>query len=128
MKRIHITSNQPRPCAEFKHDETTGAYVVKDRRGGINWYRFQEKILKLLLLPFAKECIKTRPGRIVQEDNAPAHATHYQQEVYDMWEIIKLLWPGNSPDLNAIEPTWFRMKRETTKQGPITSEKALKEA
>jgi len=51
--------------------------------------------------------MKTRPGTIVQEDNAPAHASHYQQEVYDLWEVIKLLWPGNSPDLNAIELTWF---------------------
>jgi hypothetical protein len=36
------------------------------------------------------------------------------------------LWPGNSPDLNAIEPTWFWMKRETTKKGPITSEAKLR--
>jgi len=27
-----------------------------------------------------------------------------------------------------IEPCWFWMKRETTKKGPITSNKALKEA
>jgi len=45
-----------------------------------------------------------------------------------MWGIQKLLWSGNSPDLNAIEPCWFWMKRETTKKGPITSEKELKEA
>jgi transposase len=45
-----------------------------------------------------------------------------------MWGIERLLWPGNPPDLNAIEPCWFWMKRETTKKGPITSEKELKEA
>lgn len=44
-----------------------------------------------------------------------------------MWGIEKLLWPGNSPDLNAIEPCWFWMKRQTTKRGPITNEKLLKE-
>ena len=26
-------------------------------------------------------------------------------------------WPGNSPDLNAIEPCWPWMKRMTTKEG-----------
>ena len=30
---------------------------------------------------------------------------------------MKLLWPANSPDLNAIEPCWFWMKRQTTKRG-----------
>lgn len=33
--------------------------------------------------------------------------------------IAKLNWPANSPDFNAIKPTWFWMKRETTKNGPI---------
>jgi hypothetical protein len=45
-----------------------------------------------------------------------------------MWQIIKLLWPGNSPNLNAIKPTWFWIKKETTKQGLITSEAKLREA
>ena len=62
----------------------------------------------------------------VQEDKAPAHKSQYQQEIFDLWEIQRLLWPGNSPDLNAIEPTWFWMKRETTKKGPLTSNKKLK--
>ena len=77
MNRIHITRNQPGPRAQFKHDKSTGAYIVKEGKGGINWYRYQEKILKPLLLPFAKECIKTRPGTIMQEDNAPAYASHH---------------------------------------------------
>jgi transposase len=66
------------------------------------------------------------PGTLVQEDNAPAHRSRYQQEVFDAWEIQRFLWPGNSPDLNAIEPTWFWMKRETTKKGPIHSNAQLK--
>ena len=45
-----------------------------------------------------------------------------------MWEIKKLLWPGNSPDLNAIKLAQFQIKRETTKKGAFTSEKALKKA
>ena len=43
-------------------------------------------------------------------------------------DIERLLWPGNSPDLNAIEPAWFWMKRETTKKGAITSNEKLKAA
>jgi hypothetical protein len=29
--------------------------------------------------------------------------------------------------LNAIEPTWFWMKRQTTKKGPVTSNEKLRE-
>jgi hypothetical protein len=62
----------------WKHNEETGAFVVKNGRGGINWYRYQKEILIPKLLPFAKECQKDRPETIVQEDNAPAHKSHYQ--------------------------------------------------
>ena len=37
-----------------------------------------------------------------------------------------MLWPSNSPDLNAIDPTWFYMKKETTKKGPTSNRKKLK--
>ncbi len=121
-----ITRSKPMP--EFKHTPKWGLIEVKKGRGGINWYRYQEKILRPKLLPFVKRCLLIRPKTQVQEDNAPAHKSKYQEEVFSMWGIMKLLWPGNSPDLNAIEPCWFWMKRETTKKGPITSEKELKEA
>jgi hypothetical protein len=129
IDRIRITrSGVPGPKPKFKHDESTGAYVRKDGKGGIDWYRYQEKILKPLLLPFAKRLKEKLGWVIVQEDGAPAHSSKYQEEVFELWEICKLLWPGNSPDLNAIEPTWFWMKRETTKKGPITSNAELKAA
>ena len=35
----------------------------------------------------------------------------------NMMEVIRLLWCPNSPDLNMIEPTWFYLKRQTTKNG-----------
>ena len=31
--------------------------------------------------------------------------------------VLRLFWPGNSPDLNMIEPCWNWMKRETTRKG-----------
>lgn len=62
------------------------------------------------------------------EDGAAAHSSRYALEVYNMWEIQKMLWPANSPDLNVIEPCWFWMKRETTKKGPIFGENELREA
>jgi hypothetical protein len=65
MRRIHITRNQPGKRAQFKHTEETGAYVLNDGKGGINWWRYQKTILIPKLLPFAQECKRERPGAIV---------------------------------------------------------------
>jgi len=125
-KKHRVTRAKPIP--PFKHTAKWGLIEVKKGRGGINWYRYQEKILRPKLLPFAKKCLGIRPKTVVQEDNAPAHVSKYQEEVFSMWGIMRLLWPGNSPDLNAIEPCWFWMKRDTTKRGAIHTKAALKEA
>ena len=50
---------------------------------------------------------------IVQKDKAPSHNSKYQAEIFSINEICKLLWPGNFPDLNMIEPAWPWLKRET---------------
>jgi hypothetical protein len=83
-------------------------------------------ILEKKLLPFAKEYKQARPGTIVQEDNAPAYAHCHQASVYCLWEIMKLIWPANSLDLNAIEPYWAWMKRQTIKRGVASGMKQLK--
>jgi hypothetical protein len=55
-------------------------------------------------IPFAKECKLKRPLTLVQEDEAPAHAHHYQASIYALHDVARLLWPGNSPDLNEVKP------------------------
>ena len=128
LHRLHATRSQTGPHATFKHTKETGAFVLEEGKGGINWYQYQMKVLKPLLLPFAKKLLQKFGKVKVQEDNAKPHASIYNQKVFQIEEIQRLLWPGNSPDLNAIEPTWFWMKRETTKKGAITSNAELKEA
>lgn len=69
---------------------------------------------------------------IIQEDNAPSHAHEYIGKVYSLQGVMRMLWPGNSPDLNMIEVCWPWMKRETTRHGaPRTraeAERAWKKA
>lgn len=63
---------------------------------------------------------------IILEDKAPSHNSKYQTKVFVLHQICKLFWPGNSPDLNMIEPAWPWMKRETCKLGPPrTREEAM---
>ncbi len=102
--------------AVWKWDAAHGKLERKGR-GGIDWYRYQNVILKKKLLPFAQKCKETRPNTIVVEDGAPSHASKHQTKVFLDAQIVQSFWPGNSPDLNMIEPCWPWMKRETTKKG-----------
>ena len=63
---------------------------------------------------------------MIQEDGAPSHSSRYQQEVFDIWEIVRFLWLVNSPDLNIIEPCWFWMKRRTAEKGTIKLREQLR--
>ena len=48
-----------------------------------------------ILIPFAKECMIERPNTIVLEDHAPAHSHHFQQRIYDFYEVERMIeWPG----------------------------------
>ena len=56
-------------------------------------------------MPFAQEIKAIKPRTIVQEDGAPAYITKENRRIWLDFGVTKLLWPGNSPDLNIIEPT-----------------------
>ena len=68
---------------------------------------------------------------MVQEDIAPSHANSYQKAVFMSFDILRLMWPGNSPDLNMIETCWAWMKQKTQFKGAprtrATAEKAWKQ-
>ena len=82
-------------------------------------------ILKKKLLPFAKAHTLAYPGTIVQEDRAPAHKSKHNIPLFSLARVAKLFWPGNSPDLNVIEPCWWWMKLQTTRKGASTSKAEL---
>ena len=49
---------------QWKWNKKNGK-LARGSKGGIDWYRYQTKILFPKLFPFAKECEKDRPGTIV---------------------------------------------------------------
>ena len=116
LKRLGLR-NLPGVKPQWKWDVKHGKLERTKGGGGIDWYRYQTVVLIPKLFPFAKECMESYADTIVQEDKAPSHAHHYQQVVYNLAAVKRLLWCGNSPDLNPIEPCWPWMKRNTTKKG-----------
>ena len=121
MKRMGLR-NPGGKKPTWKFTEKTGK-LTRSGKGGIDWYRYQQKILLAKLIPFAKSCQIDRPNTIVQEDKAPSHASKQQQQLFMDAGVLRLLWPGNSPDLNMIEPCWLWMKRETSRKGPPRNRK-----
>jgi hypothetical protein len=87
--------------------------VQKPGHREIDWYRSQKYILLDKLLPFAK---KLGPEAIVQKDKAPLHTHFAQAKIFSIHQVKRLLWCGNSLDLNIIEPVWPELKRRTTRR------------
>ncbi|KAI1512890.1 Tc1 [Pyrenophora tritici-repentis] len=117
MKRMGLR-NKPGRTPQWRWTKETGK-LSRDSGRGIDWWRYQTQVLIPKLIPFAKECQKGRPCTVVQEDKAPSHAHYAQQLVYSREGVEKLLWCGNSPDLNAIEAAWPWLKRRTTRKGAL---------
>jgi hypothetical protein len=111
--------------AQWRFTKANGKLVHEAKRGGIDWFRYLFQVVVPKIFPFAERCKETRPDTVVQEDRAGPHAHSMQGVFYDVFQIQRLLWPGNSPDLNAIKLCWMFLKKETTKDGlPRTHEEA----
>ena len=129
MEQMRLWSNMPRPKPKFWYKEN-GAYVLKDGKGGINQYWYQDEVLKPYLLPFAKECKEGGsnywPDIVVMENGALGYKLVYSNKLYISWEVVRMLWLANSLDLNIIEPCQFYMKVEITKKGAIYLDEELR--
>jgi transposase len=115
MRRLGLR-NKPGKKPIWRFTKKRGK-LIREKGDGIDWYCYQTQILIPKLIPFAQEYEKTRAGIIVQEDKAPCHAHHAQAAIYSMHKVKRMLWCGNSPDLNMIEPGWYHLKRVTSKKG-----------
>lgn len=57
---------------------------------------------------------------VVQEDGASLHISSFKDNLYSLSGVTQLLWPGNSPDLNMIEPAWPHAACEADATFPAT--------
>ena len=79
--RLRGRANVLRTKPLFRHEENR-VYALNDGKGGINWYRHQDEVLKPLLFLFAKECQRDRLGTVVIEDEASPHISYYLAKCY----------------------------------------------
>ena len=100
----------------------------KTAKGGIDWYRYQIYVLLPRLIPFIHEVIEKYGECFLVQDGAPAHNAWQQTELLEIQGLTVLPWPGNSPDLNQIEPCWYHLKQCTSKQPypPTKKESTIK--
>lgn len=64
---------------------------------------------------------------LIQKNKTSLYNSKYQTEILSLHNLIYLLWPGNFPNSNIIEPCWSWLKKETCKIGiPKTRENMIK--
>jgi transposase len=90
-------------------------------RGGIDGYRQWEEVLKPLLMPFVEELKKEGRNVYVLEDNALAHRSDIDTHFFKVTDVVKLLWPPNIPDANAIEQAWPWLRQHIMKDVPYST-------
>jgi hypothetical protein len=105
IRRINLR-NPGGKKPQWRWNQSTGKLVRRSQASGIDFWRYSREVMVPKLIPFTLECQKTRPDTLIQEDGAPAHAHGYQGPIYKSYGVSRLIWPGNSPDLNAIELCW----------------------
>ena len=85
MSRLRVKANVSGRKPVFRHKENR-VYVLKDGKGGINWFRHQAKVLKPYLFPFVKQCKEALPNPrkdiIIIEDRAIAYSLAYSNKLY----------------------------------------------
>lgn len=73
------------------------------QRGGVDGYRHEQLVLWPKLFPFVRSQQEAGRQVVVLEDGAAAHNSQFDREFFIYSDIVKILWPGNSPDVNAAE-------------------------
>ncbi|GFU35686.1 transposable element Tcb1 transposase [Trichonephila clavipes] len=69
------------------------------------------------LLPTARDLFGNQSW-IFQDNNAPCHRAKVVQNWLKVHTVIRMSWPGQSPDLNPKENLWFKIGYEISKKKP----------
>ena len=85
--------------------QRTGLCIVN---GNLNAQRPVDEILQPVIVPFLG---RINQGAVLQDDNALPHRGRVLNEFIRQFNIRRLDWPANSPDLKPIEHIWDELGR-----------------
>ncbi|KJZ69608.1 hypothetical protein HIM_03090 [Hirsutella minnesotensis 3608] len=122
VRRIRLNKQIPGKKPAWRFTKKTGKWV-RSSKGGIDAIRYRHEVLLPLYFPF----LEGLPGSdwLAQEDNAAAHTSQRNKELWQERGFVCLTWPPNSPDLSPIEPAWYMLKRRTGSKKALFSRAQL---
>lgn len=108
----HLNESRPKSRKRKRPDKPAVEKLerAKNLKGGVDWYRYQTKVLRPLLLPFIYTIIAKYGHCYLVQDGAASHNSWQVLKDLQIQGLTVLPWPGNSPDLNQIEPCWYWLK------------------
>ena len=100
---------KPDPFREFKESKKRRS---KNRKGGIDWFRYREQVLKPLLYPFYDTRKRDHPYIDLMEDGASPHRAKALNDFRHSRQINKVDWPPGMTS-SAFSKHYFYITRLT---------------
>jgi len=82
----------------------------------MNAAQYITEILGPFLVPYWQRLKETRTDLLLIEDGAGPHKAVVTQKYHESVSLLRMIWPGNSPDLNPIENAWRSLKAKLQKR------------